>query len=96
MLLIFEYLYGAQILQRIGTDLCTWPSLCYLPINYVEVMTYAVYMGVQFKERRASGSHKILNHINPNVRGSGQGEAMPGKYKRLKLGSGQAYDRSAE
>jgi hypothetical protein len=36
----------------------------------------------------------IQNHENVNVRNSGQGEARPGKYKRLKLGGGQAYDRS--
>jgi hypothetical protein len=38
----------------------------------------------------------ILNHENPNVRGIGQGEARHGKYKRLKLVGGQAYDRSAD
>jgi hypothetical protein len=38
----------------------------------------------------------ILNHVNPNVRGTGQAEAMRRKYKRLKLGGGQAYDRSAD
>jgi hypothetical protein len=38
----------------------------------------------------------ILNHRNTIVRGIGQGEAMHRKYKRLKLGSGQAYDRSAD
>jgi hypothetical protein len=38
----------------------------------------------------------ILNHINPNVRDIGQGEARHRKYKRFKLGGGQAYDRSAD
>jgi hypothetical protein len=38
----------------------------------------------------------ILNHRNPIVLGIGQGEAMHRKYKRLKLGGGQAYDRSAD
>jgi hypothetical protein len=37
----------------------------------------------------------ILNHVNPNVHGIGQREAMHKKYKRLKLGGGQAYDQSA-
>jgi hypothetical protein len=36
----------------------------------------------------------ILNHENPNVRAIGQGESKHVKYKRLKLGGGQAYDRS--
>jgi hypothetical protein len=32
----------------------------------------------------------ILNHVNPNVCGIGQGGARHRKYKRLKLGSSQA------
>jgi hypothetical protein len=38
----------------------------------------------------------VPNYVNPNVRGIGQGEAMRKKYKRLKLGGGQAYDCSGE
>jgi hypothetical protein len=38
----------------------------------------------------------ILNHDNENVRNFGQGEARHRKYKRLKLGGGQAYDRSSD
>jgi hypothetical protein len=37
----------------------------------------------------------IQNHDNENVRNKGQGEARHRKYKRLKLGGGQAYDRSS-
>jgi hypothetical protein len=37
----------------------------------------------------------ILNHDNENVRNIGQGEARRRKYKRFKLGGGQAYDRSS-
>jgi hypothetical protein len=37
----------------------------------------------------------VLNHENPNVRAIVQGEARYRKYKRLKLGGGQAYDRSS-
>jgi hypothetical protein len=37
----------------------------------------------------------ILNHVNPNVCGTGLGEARHRKYMRLELGGGQAYDRSA-
>jgi hypothetical protein len=37
----------------------------------------------------------IVNHQNPNVCAIEQGEARHRKYKRLKLGSGQAYDRSS-
>jgi hypothetical protein len=38
----------------------------------------------------------ILNRVNLNVHGIGQGEARHKKYKRLKLGGGQAYDHSAD
>jgi hypothetical protein len=38
----------------------------------------------------------IQNHDNENVRTNGQGEARHRKYKRLKLGGGQAYDRSSD
>jgi hypothetical protein len=37
----------------------------------------------------------IQNHDNGNVRTIGQGDARHRKYKRLKLGGGQAYDRSS-
>jgi hypothetical protein len=35
----------------------------------------------------------ILNHVNPNVRDNGQGEATHKKNKRLTVGGAQAYDR---
>jgi hypothetical protein len=35
----------------------------------------------------------IQNHDNENVHAIGKGEATHRKYKRLKLGGGQAYDR---
>jgi hypothetical protein len=38
----------------------------------------------------------IQNHDNENVRNVGQGEAQHRKYKSLKLGGGQAYDRSSD
>jgi hypothetical protein len=38
----------------------------------------------------------VRNHENEHVRGIGQGEARHRKYKRLKLGGGQASDRSSD
>jgi hypothetical protein len=38
----------------------------------------------------------IQTHENEHVHGIGQGEARHRKYKRLKLGGGQAYDRSSD
>jgi hypothetical protein len=37
----------------------------------------------------------ILNHVNSNMHGIEDEEARHRNYKRLKLGGGQAYDRSA-
>jgi hypothetical protein len=37
----------------------------------------------------------MLNHEDVNVHNSGQSEAKHKKYKRLKLGGGQAYGRSS-
>ena len=36
---------------------------------------------------------KVIQNHNENIRNIGQGEAQHRKYKRLKLGGGQAYDR---
>jgi hypothetical protein len=38
----------------------------------------------------------IQNHETANVRYIGQGEARHRKYKRLKLGGRQAYDRTSD
>jgi hypothetical protein len=38
----------------------------------------------------------LKNHENANVRNIGQGEPRHRKYKPLKLGGGQAYDRSSD
>jgi hypothetical protein len=38
----------------------------------------------------------IQNYDNENVPNIGQGEARHRKYKRFKLGGGQAYDRSSD
>jgi hypothetical protein len=38
----------------------------------------------------------IQNHDNENVRNIGRGEGQHKKYKRLKLGGGQTYDRSSD
>jgi hypothetical protein len=38
----------------------------------------------------------IQNHENANVRHIGQGEPRHRKYKRLKLGGGQAYNRLSD
>jgi hypothetical protein len=52
--------------------------------------------GSKYKYQRVSPQNIKQNHVNPNVRSIGQGEAQHRKYKRLKLGGGQAYDRSRD
>jgi hypothetical protein len=47
------------------------------------------------RKLRRQQAEVIQNHVNENVRNIGQGEALHRKYKRLKLGGGQAYDRSS-
>jgi hypothetical protein len=47
-------------------------------------------------DRKTDGKDLEVNHENANVRNIGQGEARHRKYKRLKLGGGQAYDRSSD
>jgi hypothetical protein len=38
----------------------------------------------------------FVNHASEHFRSIGQGEAKHRKYKMLKLGGGQAYDRSSD
>jgi hypothetical protein len=48
------------------------------------------------KNRDIKIGDRCFENENENVRNIGQGEARHRKYKRLKLGGGQAYDRSSE
>jgi hypothetical protein len=48
------------------------------------------------KETCKQQAEVMQNHENKHVRGIGQGEARHRKYRRLKLGGGQAYDRSSD
>jgi hypothetical protein len=38
----------------------------------------------------------VQNHLNPNLRATGQGEAVDRKYKRLQFVGGQFYDSSSD
>jgi hypothetical protein len=65
--------------------------MCYIRVNRIQhevsVYDYITKLCRQLAE-------VIQNHENENVRNIGQGEARHRKYKRLKFGDGQAYDRS--
>jgi hypothetical protein len=52
-----------------------------------------VFYAVRAKRQQ---SEVAQNHENELVRCVGQGEARHGKYMRLKLAGGQAYDRSSD
>jgi hypothetical protein len=45
---------------------------------------------------RRKQAEVIQNHENEHVRGIGESEARHRKYKRLKVGGGQAYDHLSD
>jgi hypothetical protein len=52
---------------------------------------------LRLKSVESSKQAEIIQiYEKEHVRGVGQGEARHKKYKRLKLGGGQAYDRSSD
>jgi hypothetical protein len=62
--------------------------LCEVRTGFLNI----IYTSFGFKQR----AEVIQSHQNVNVRNIGQGEAQHRKYKRLKLGGNQAYDRSSD
>jgi hypothetical protein len=66
------------------------------PVREMHVAFNIPYVYDYITKLRRTQAEVILNHRNPIVRGIVQGEAMHRKYKRLKLGGGQAYDRSSD
>jgi hypothetical protein len=68
-----------RVLHAIGNlDRCT--LVCELHMDFKIPYMYD-YITKLFKTQ----AEVILNHANPNVHDTGQGEAMHRKYKRLKL-----------
>jgi hypothetical protein len=51
---------------------------------------YTLFEEIQFLDEL------IQNYENIHVRNIVQGEAQPGKYNRIKLGGGQAYECSSD
>jgi hypothetical protein len=56
-------------------------------------LSYVYYYTTQICRHQADA---IQNHENEHVRGTGQGEARHRKYKKLRLGDGQTYDRTGD
>jgi hypothetical protein len=72
-----------------GTDLCV--NKPHKSRSYLNRLVY----DYTTKWRRQQ-SEVIQNQENEHIRSIGQGKARHRKYKRLKLGGGQAYDRSSD
>jgi hypothetical protein len=60
-------------------------------LHRVFKLTYVYEYIIKLRRRQAE---VIQNHENEYIHGIGQDEARHRKYKRLKLGGSQAYDRS--
>jgi hypothetical protein len=79
-----------QILRVIGNlDMCT-------PVRELHVAFKILCVYDYITKFCSTLAEVILNHVNPNIRGIGQGETRNGKHKRLKFDSSQPYDHSAD
>jgi hypothetical protein len=88
-LLKLQHLTNRVLRATENLDRCTPVRELHLAFKFPYVYNYITKLcRTQIEE--------ILNHVNPSVRGNGQGEARHRKYKGLKLGGGQAYDLSAD
>jgi hypothetical protein len=58
--------------------------------------TFRMYKIIYIAKVRRQQAEVIQSHENEYVRSIVQGEARHRNYKRLKLGGGQAYDRSSD
>jgi hypothetical protein len=65
------------------------------PVRYLHTAFSLPYLYDYVTKLSRQQAEVIQNHANEHVRGIGQDEARHGECKRLKLGCGQAYDRSS-
>jgi hypothetical protein len=79
-----------RVLRSIGNF--PWPT----PVRELHKAFSIPYVYDYMTKLSRQQAEVIQNHENTNVRNFGQGEARHRKYKRLKLGGGQAYDRSSD
>jgi hypothetical protein len=66
------------------------------PVREMHMAFHLLYMYDYVTKLCRQQAEVILNHDNGNVRYVGQDKARHRKYKRLKLGGGQAYDCSSD
>jgi hypothetical protein len=64
------------------------------PTRYMHMTLQILYVYDFIKKTCRKQAEVIRNHDNENVRSIGNGKAQHRKHERLKLGGGQAYDRS--
>jgi hypothetical protein len=62
------------------------------PVRDLHTAFNLPYVYVYITKLCSQHAEVIQNHENEHVRSTGQGETRHRKYKRLKLGGGQAYD----
>jgi hypothetical protein len=79
-----------RLLRAIG-NLDRWT-----PVRKLHVIFKILYVYNYITKSYRTQAEVILNHVNSNVCGIEQGEVKHMKNKRLKLGGGQAYYRSAD
>jgi hypothetical protein len=66
------------------------------PVREAHMAFQVPYIYVYVRKLCRQQADVIQNHENGNIRDIGKGEARHRKYKGLKLGGSQAYDRSSE
>jgi hypothetical protein len=66
------------------------------PVCYLHMASNLLYIYHYITKMCRQQAEVIQSHENEHVRSIGQGEARHRKYERLKLGGGQAYDRSSD
>jgi hypothetical protein len=89
------HLLELQRLQNRALRAAAILDMC-LPVHEFQVNLKKFYVYEHITKLCMTQAEVIPNHVNPNIRGIGQGEARNRNYKRLKLGGGKAYDRSAD
>jgi hypothetical protein len=66
------------------------------PVDDLQSFQPSIYICDYIIKLCRQAAEVIQNHENEHVRGIGQCEARHTEYKKLKLGGGQAYDRSSD
>jgi hypothetical protein len=89
----YTYLLKFQRLQnKVLRTIGNFPR--YTTVRDLHTPLNLPYVYVNITQLCRQQTEVMQSHENEHVRGIGQGEARLKKYKRLKLGGGQAHDRS--